>query len=283
MSSTTTSGARSEVIIAREAAPLPVSGELIEDVCRIAVEAGEIILRFYGRAIRVTSKAGNFPLSAADQASHEYLVSALEDLTPGRCVISEESKHHPSAGARGESYWLVDPLDGTKEFLRRTDEFTVNVALVEAGRPVLGVVVAPALGLAYVGSHVNGAWRRQGGSATPIRTRPADGARLAVVVSRDHAGPGVARLLSNMGGAEVKSMGSSLKFCLVAEGKADLYLRDLSTMEWDTAAAQCVVEAAGGLVCDASGRTLGYGKAGLTNPPIVTVGDPQFAWQSLLD
>lgn len=269
----------------REISGDAVSCRLIDEICRIAAAAGEIILRFYTRPLSVTSKADRSPLSAADRASHDYLVSALEDLTPGRCLISEESEHHPAVDATlAAPYWLVDPLDGTKEFLKGTDEFTVNVALIEAGRPVLGVVVAPALGLTYVGSHMHGAWRKQAGNApTPIRTRSADGARLAVVASKEHAGPGVARLLAKASGAEVKSMGSSLKFCLVAEGKVDLYLRDLPTMEWDTAAAQCVVEAAGGLVCDLTGRPLSYGKADLRNPAIITVGDPRLDWRPLLD
>lgn len=263
----------------------PSSDALIDDVCRIAAAAGEIILHFYRRPGRITFKPDSTPLSNADQASHEYLVAALQDLTPGRCVISEESEDDSAVDlSPGARYWLVDPLDGTKEFIKETDEFTVNVALIEERRPVLGVVVAPALGLTYVGSPVHGAWRKHGESTpTRVRTRSASGGRLAVVASRDHAGPAVARLLANTPGAEVMSMGSSLKFCLVAEGKADLYLRDLPTMEWDTAAAQCVVEAAGGQVCDLSGCTLSYGKSGLKNTAIMTVGDHRLDWRTLLD
>jgi 3'(2'), 5'-bisphosphate nucleotidase len=174
-------------------------------------------------------------------------------------------------------------LDGTKEFLKGTDEFTVNIALIKSGRPILGVVYAPALALTYYGDQTNGAWRQQGpGAATRIHTRSANPAQLAIVASKDHAGPQVSTLLSRAPGAELKSMGSSLKFCLVAEGKADLYLRDLPTMEWDTAAAQAVVEAAGGSVCDLNGNPLLYSKNDLRNPAIMTVGDPRFNWKPLL-
>jgi 3'(2'), 5'-bisphosphate nucleotidase len=258
---------------------------MTEDVCRIAAEAGAVILRHYKRTIEVSAKADASPLTEADRASHECIVGALERLTPDWKVISEESPAAiQSEAARGLPYWLVDPLDGTKEFLKGTNEFTVNIALLEAGRPVLGVVFAPALGLMYHASREAGAWRKRGEEAAVlIRTRVADPARLAVVASKDHAGPQVAGMLARAPGAEVKSMGSSLKFCLVAEGSADLYLRDLPTMEWDTAAAQCVVECAGGVLSDLAGKPLSYGKPELRNPALMTVGDPSFQWKSLLD
>jgi 3'(2'), 5'-bisphosphate nucleotidase len=257
---------------------------MLNELCRIAAAAAAVTLRYYKRSISVTTKSDYSPLTEADRASHDYLVAALGKLTPKWPVISEESNNNPAADAgQAERYWLVDPLDGTKEFLKGTDEFTVNIALMEAGRPILGVVQAPALALTYYGERGTGAWRQQGSEApAPLRTRAADPARLAVVASKDHAGPKVSLLLARVPGAELKSMGSSLKFCLVAEGKADLYLRDLPTMEWDTAAAQCIVEAAGGLVCELSGHPLRYGKSDLRNSAIITVGDPCFAWQQLL-
>jgi 3'(2'), 5'-bisphosphate nucleotidase len=167
-------------------------------------------------------------------------------------------------------YWLVDPLDGTKEFLKGTNEFTVNIALMDDNYPVLGVVHAPAINLTYCGAVQLGAWRHQGAR---ISTRPADAANLAIVASKDHAGPLVQELLARHPQASLRSMGSSLKFCLVAEGAADIYLRDVPTMEWDTAAAQCIVEAAGGRVCTLDGVRLRYGKEGMRNPALLTVGD----------
>jgi 3'(2'), 5'-bisphosphate nucleotidase len=257
---------------------------MIDQICQMATDAGDIILRYYKGSIQVTAKADNSPLSEADRASHDYLTRALQQLAPEWPVISEESSEERPTVEGLERYWLVDPLDGTKEFLKGTDEFTVNIALIESGRPILGVVVAPALSLTYYGARSAGSWKRtRGREATPIHTRPADRTRMGIVASKDHAGPQVARLLANIPGAELKSMGSSLKFCLVAEGAADLYLRDLPTMEWDTAAAQCVVEAAGGAICDLAANPLGYGKKDLKNPAIITLGDMRFDWKPLLE
>jgi len=256
--------------------------ELVELVCGLSREAGRKILQFYRRDPATVLKKDSSPLTVADRASHDFLVEALAAALPGVPVISEESAELPVEP--GQKFWLVDPLDGTKEFLKGTDEFTVNVALIEKGRPVLGVVFAPALDLIYSGGLAAGAWRREGPrSPQPVSTRRADAANLAVVASKDHAGPLVEAMLARLGGATLKSMGSSLKFCLVAEGNADLYLRDLPTMEWDTAAAQCIVEAAGGGVYELSGAPLGYGKPGLRNGPIITVGDAGFSWQSCLN
>jgi 3'(2'), 5'-bisphosphate nucleotidase len=257
---------------------------MINELCQIANEAGKVILHYYKRSIQVSLKPDESPLSEADRASHNYLVGALGRLTPDWTVVSEESSEGiETRKSKSKRYWLIDPLDGTKEFLKGTDEFTVNIALIEAGRPILGVVYAPALALTYYGDQATGAWRKNGkDEPIPIHTRKADPNRLAIVASKDHAGPKVAALLARAPGVELKSMGSSLKFCLVAEGKADLYLRDLPTMEWDTAAAQYVVEAAGGCVCKLDGCPLPYGKADLKNPAIMTVGDPNFEWKTLV-
>jgi 3'(2'), 5'-bisphosphate nucleotidase len=251
---------------------------------RLAHEAGRRIMRFYGGKGGVVLKKDASPLTAADAASHEFLVEHLTGLIPGAPVVSEESEesHSQPLDAKGR-YWLIDPLDGTKEFIKATNEFTVNVALMEGGRPVLGVVHAPALDLTYFGLRNSGAWR-QVDSQPPvlISTRRAEAARLSVVASKDHAGPLVQAMLARLDQPTLQSMGSSLKFCLVAEGKADIYLRDLPTMEWDTAAAQCVVESAGGSVCSLDGRPLGYGKPDLRNPAIITIGDSRLDWSSLL-
>jgi 3'(2'), 5'-bisphosphate nucleotidase len=260
------------------------SNLLIEEICRLAAQAGERIMRVYEGEVSVTLKKDASPLTEADRVSHEFLVEHLTALLPGLPVVSEESHEATATRPVTETrYWLIDPLDGTKEFIKRTGEFTVNVALIEAGRPCLGVVHAPALNLTYYAACGLGAWRRQEGQPPrPIQTRRAPDSSLAVVASKDHAGPLVAALLARISQPTLQSMGSSLKFCLVAEGKADLYLRDLPTMEWDTAAAQCVVEVAGGSVCSLDGKPLGYGKSGLKNPAIMTAGDSQLNWRALL-
>jgi 3'(2'), 5'-bisphosphate nucleotidase len=258
--------------------------ELVFHVRDLASRAGELIMRFYHNDTNVTFKADTTPLTAADTASHEFLVKALQSLLPNVAVISEESDGFMNCSTQlSKSFWLVDPLDGTKEFVKRTNEFTVNVALVDDGSPILGVVHAPALSLTYYGGREFGAWRQVGDEPPkPISTRVASSSQLGVVASKDHAGPLVSALLARLTNPQLRSMGSSLKFCLVAEGKADLYLRDLPTMEWDTAAAQCVVEAAGGGVYSLNGEQLRYCKPGLKNPAIVTVGDTRFGWQALI-
>ncbi len=253
-------------------------------VCELAREAGAKILRYYGPGAAVTLKKDASPLTIADRASHDFLVESLKPLIRDASVISEESEEATNGTIDStNTSWLVDPLDGTKEFLKGTDEFTVNIALMKEGLPVLGVVHAPALGLTYYGVRNLGSWRQVGDEpAIPISTRRPESSRLAVVASKDHAGPLVSAMLARLTEPQLQSMGSSLKFCLVAEGKADIYLRDLPTMEWDTAAAQCVVEAAGGAIYTLDGEPLRYGKPGLKNPAIMTVGDIQFDWQRLI-
>jgi len=242
-------------------------------------------MRFYQGRVNVALKNDSSPLTDADRASHGFLMESLPGLIPGVPVVSEESEDatRGPADANGR-FWLVDPLDGTKEFLKGTGEFTVNIALVEQRRPVAGVVHAPALGLFYFAQLGEGAFRRNYDEPpTPIHAQHSSRKPLRVVASKDHAGPLVKAMLTHLPGAELKSMGSSLKFCLVAEGSADIYLRDVPTMEWDTAAAQCIVEAAGGSVCTLDGQPLRYGKPGLKNPAIVTVGNPDLQWKTLLD
>jgi len=239
-------------------------------------------MRFYDGSAAVTLKKDSSPLTDADRASHEFLVNSLPSLLAGVPVVSEESQD-PTAAVDAERFWLVDPLDGTKEFLKGTGEFTVNIALVERGRPVTGVVYAPAVELIYFADIHKGAYRRKRNEASSaIHVQRANRDSFRVVASKDHAGPLVQSMLTRMPGAELKSMGSSLKFCLVAEGSADIYLRDVPTMEWDTAAAQCVVEAAGGQIFALDGKPLRYGKAGLKNPSIITVGDSSLDWQALV-
>ncbi len=258
---------------------------LLSEVIAIAHAASVQILEVYHRVgeITVDSKADNTPLTEADSAAHALIVAALRQLSPSVPIISEEDDHTAVAdiSAAGE-YWLVDPLDGTKEFVKRTGEFTVNIALVRDGVPVLGVVHAPVLGITWSG-YEGIASRHEGALVTSIQVaQPAQVSALRVVASRDHAGPAVHALLARLPGASTLSMGSSLKFCLVAEGRADLYLRDGPTMPWDTAAAHAVLSAAGGQVYTLDGSVLRYLSPRTLNPHFVAIGDRALPWASLL-
>jgi 3'(2'), 5'-bisphosphate nucleotidase len=249
----------------------------------IAGEASRTILNFYGSPVAAEAKADDSPLTLADKASHALLVARLTELTPDIPVVSEESAESAAISeSAGTWRWLVDPLDGTKEFLKQTGQFTVNVALVHDDYPVLGIVHVPVSGVSYLGLTRGaecGAWivepqlpRR------PIRTRRADLNKLTVVASRDHAGPVVEAFLKRLQGADVTSLGSSLKFCLVAEGKADFYPRVVPTMQWDTAASQAIVEAAGGHLTLLDGTRLSCPKDRLRNPSTMTFGDQSIDW-----
>jgi 3'(2'), 5'-bisphosphate nucleotidase len=251
----------------------------------LAVEAGAAILEVYHRAgtMAVERKGDDSPLTEADRAAHAVIVAGLARLTPDIPIVSEEDGFagDPATVVTGD-YWLVDPLDGTKEFLKRTGEFTVNIALVRDGVPVAGVVYAPVLGVTWITTD-RGAERWEGGTKAAIHvTVPVVESSLRVVASRDHAGPAVRALLDRLPGASTLSMGSSLKFCLVAEGRADLYYRDGPTMPWDTAAAHAVVAAAGGEVFAIGGAPLRYHAPRVLNPHFVALGDRALPWASLI-
>ena len=257
---------------------------MIDDIRRIAAEAGDAIMNTYDDPAQVETKEDDSPLTQADRAAHNCIVAALTALTPDIPVLSEESEGISTEERMGwDRFWLVDPLDGTKEFIKKTGQFTVNIALIENGEPTIGVVLAPASGLEYFAARGNGAFKRLS-QAEPvaIRVSEADNTKLRIVASRDHAGPKVAAMLEKLPNAELVSMGSSLKFCLVAEGAADLYPRFVPTMEWDTGAAQCILEEAGGAVCTLDGYRLAYGREDLRNPSIIAAGHPALDWKSLL-
>jgi 3'(2'), 5'-bisphosphate nucleotidase len=240
---------------------------------QLARKAGAAIMVHYsGGGIAHTLKEDGTPVTAADEAAEAIILAALPGILPGVPAVSEEEVSEGrvpdvSAGL----FWLVDPLDGTREFLSRNGEFTVNIALVEAGRPLLGIVHAPALGLTYAGTVGAGALLEtaEAPAATIVaRTAPADG--LTVVASRSHGDrAALARYLEGRRIAAERSIGSSLKFCLLAAGEADLYPRFGRTMEWDTAAGHAVLAAAGGSVETLDGRPLTYGKPGFENPHFV--------------
>lgn len=254
---------------------------MLEQVKTIASEAGKAALKFYEGDAGVELKEDQSPLTLADLASHRLICASLRELDAAIPILSEESDPDEVAERRSWTrFWLIDPLDGTKEFIKKSGEFTVNIALIDGAESVLGVVHAPVLNLTYSGERGVGAFKQvDGARPEAIRVASADPTGLSIVASRDHAGPQVKALLERFPGAETRSMGSSLKFCLVAEGRADIYLRDVPTMEWDTGAAQCVVEAAGGTVQTLAGERLGYNKNDLRNPSLVTLGDASLNWR----
>ncbi|OGI45075.1 MAG: 3'(2'),5'-bisphosphate nucleotidase [Candidatus Muproteobacteria bacterium RIFCSPHIGHO2_01_FULL_65_16] len=253
----------------------------LEEARAIAVEAGRRILDVYERNFHVGAKADGSPLTEADRAAHDAIVARLSALTPDVPVLSEEATQVPyEARAAWGRFWLVDPLDGTKEFINRNGEFTVNIALIEGHAPVLGVVYVPVLGVGYSACRGGGAFRQKAdGRPEPIRARRFAGGKPVVVASRSHAGRETEEFLQSLGAHDVVSMGSSLKFCLVADGAADVYPRLGPTMEWDTAAAQCVVEEAGGGVTDLTGRPLAYNKPDLHNPWFIVRGAGEYDWR----
>lgn len=227
-------------------------------------------MEIYDRGGEVTLKADNSPLTEADLASHHIIVERLTALDPSIPILSEEAASIPYETRKGWTrFWLVDPLDGTKEFVSRTGEFTVNIALVENGVPTLGVVGTPPLGLTYIGDSA-GAYRIDADGKKPIHCRTYSGGPVSVVASRSHAGPETEAWLDRLRAiypkVDLVSKGSSLKFCLVAEGSAHVYPRLGPTMEWDIAAAFAVVRAAGGKITDIDGCPLAFNKEDLHNP-----------------
>jgi len=247
----------------------------IEAVCEIAKEAGKAILSVYDGEIEVEMKDDQSPLTAADKASHEVIIAGLQKHFPEIPVLSEEGADVPYQERKGWSrFWCVDPLDGTKEFIKRNGEFTVNIALIENGRPVAGVVYVPARNTMYFGALEAGCWKlEEDNQPEKITVRKADhDAGLTVVMSRSHPSPDLEAYLKDIKVAEAMPVGSSLKLCVVAEGLADLYPRLGPTMEWDTAAGHAVVEAAGGTVEQPNGEALMYNKQNLLNPYFIVSG-----------
>lgn len=226
--------------------------------------AGKMILPYWRSELDITEKADASPVTAADMAAHHLLVDGLLALDPDIPVLSEEDCELPlRERAKWTRWWLVDPLDGTKEFIAGSDEFTVNVALIEEGRVIFGVVGIPARGTCYYGGARLGAWRaEEDAPAQELRVRHAPAEHFTVVASRRHTSPAQEQLLAGLqqrfGGLHLANIGSSLKFCLLAEAAADCYPRLSPTSQWDTAAAQAVLEGAGGEVLDLSGAVLAY-------------------------
>ena len=248
---------------------------LLELAAALAPRAAEAILAIRAKGYEVARKADHSVVTEADRVSEAIILSGLRAAVPDIPAIAEEEVANGARFAASSCFWLVDPLDGTREFTSGNDDFAVNIGLVRDGRVVLGVVGVPATGEVFGGIVGRGAWKRHRGTQTPIRARAVPGEGLTVLASRHHGD--TTRLDAYLAGrtvAKTLNFGSSLKFCRLAEGIADLYPRFGRTMEWDTAAPQAVLEAAGGTVCLLDGKPMGYGKAGWENPHFVCTGLP---------
>ena len=262
-----------------------MQADLISEVVKLAQRAGDAILSVYGEQFEVTHKSDQSPLTQADLRAHEIIVAGLHALTPDVPVLSEEASDIPFEQRRRWSrYWLVDPLDGTKEFVSRNGEFTVNIALIDNHAPVLGVVQVPVKSTTYTGAVGFGAFRKvDAREPQALRVQAPAAVPLRIVGSRSHRGDTLDQYLPQLAPYELIAVGSSLKFCLIAEGSADFYPRFGPTSEWDTAAAQAVVEAAGGAVVTTDGKPLRYNtKAELLNPHFLVYGDLSRDWLRIL-
>lgn len=258
----------------------------MDAVCGIARDAAQQILKIYETDFNIEHKDDRSPLTAADMAAHQTILTGLKQLTPDIPIVSEESSEISfDVRSSWTRYWLVDPLDGTREFIKRNGEFTVNIALIEEHETVIGIVHVPVTGVCYFAGRGHGAYKMIPGNAPErISTRKVQMNKLAIAGSRSHGSEKFKIFLEKIGqDIEVVTIGSSLKSCLVAEGKVDMYPRFGPTSEWDTAAAQCVVEEAGGLVTDIQLQPLRYNtKPSFINPSFLVIGDPDFDWQPYL-
>lgn len=247
---------------------------LLPEIIKLADQAGDLIMEIYKTDFSVEQKSDSSPVTEADQRAEKLILAGLRDLTPDIPVVAEEEV---AAGAvvdvSGGKFWLVDPLDGTKEFIERRDEFTVNIALIDNRRPILGVVGAPALGTLYAGAGPGTATMRRNGITRPISVRPLPEKNAVLVGSRSHGDKdAVQKILDSLPGSIIKVAGSSLKFCLVAEGVADIYPRYGHTREWDIAAGHAVLLAAGGNVFTLAGDEMPYAKDHFLNDEFIARG-----------
>jgi 3'(2'), 5'-bisphosphate nucleotidase len=260
------------------------SRTMLDALIALAREAGTAILEVYDGPFDVTLKGDDSPLTVADLRSHAIIARGLAELAPAVPVISEESVAPPfSVRSHWPALWLVDPLDGTKEFVSRNGEFTVNIALIEAGRPTVGILHVPLKGVTYAAAVGIGAIRVDSNGERPIQVTVPAQAPLRVVGSRSHRGDRLGALLESLGTHEFRPLGSASKFGLVAEGSADLYPRIGPTSEWDTAAGQAIVEVAGGHVVGRDGLPLRYNcRESLLNDDFIVYADPSRPWHSLL-
>ncbi len=255
----------------------------LEEVIAIATHAGKLTLPYYKQktSIIIEHKQDLSPLTQADIAAHEYIIQSLQDVTPHIPVLSEESADIAFAQRQQwQRYWLVDPLDGTKEFIKGSDEFSVNIALIDQHQSILGVIYAPIFDECYYALKGEGAYKMDNKKNQRIQTHACDLHRaIRIAVSRNHCSEKIKQFAQNFSNVAYIKMGSSLKTCLVAEGKADIYLRLGPTSEWDTAAAQCIIQEAGGSIIDVQGQQLRYNcKPSLLNPWFLATGDNNINW-----
>ncbi len=258
---------------------------LLAGVKKIAYDAGRAIMEIYEEGFSVDEKSDQTPVTEADFAAHKVIDQGLAALTPNIPILSEECKPLPYAQrARWPCYWLVDPLDGTREFIRRNGEFSVNIALIQGHQPILGTIYGPVVGRLYYAAKGVGAFMKFGiDDVQPIHVREKCPERIVIAGSRSHHGEEFKRFVSRLPDYEIIPMGSALKSCLVAEGKADLYARLGPTSEWDTAAAQIIVEEAGGLMTDTHMQPLRYNtREELLNPHFFAFGDKSRDWSKFL-
>jgi len=263
---------------------------LLPAVLTIARQAGEKILEIANRpqTLSVSAKEDNSPVTEADLAAQEIIHAGLLNLTPSFPQLSEESATVPfEKRSSWEQYWLIDPLDGTKEFIAGTNEYTINIALIQHGKPILGVIYSPVTEQSYAAIKNNGCYfQEKNGDFEPVESRPWGSAIPAIAISRRHQSnnPSLLALLDELGEYTKELAGSSLKFCLLATGRADIYPRLGPTSEWDTAAGQIILEEAGGAVLDLNGKRLQYNtKESLLNPPFIAVGDAKHDWGVVLE
>ncbi len=261
-----------------------ITADLHEAIIAIARDASAAIMEVYAEDFQVEHKADHSPLTRADLAAHRIIADGLSRLTPELPLLSEEGASIPwSTRQDWHAYWLVDPLDGTREFVKRNGEFTVNIALIEGHQPVFGVIMAPVTGTIWHAEAGRRALRRDGENDRELRTRHPAVAPLRVAASRSHRDPRTQAVLDRLPDAQTVPLGSSLKFCHIAEGALDLYPRFGHTCEWDTAAGQCILEAAGGALLAPDGRAFRYNRReSLLNGDFIALGDPSLPWRDWL-
>ena len=258
---------------------------LLTEVRQIAYEAGRNIMEIYERGFSVEEKADHTPVTEADFAAHRVILNGLQALTPDIPILSEECSPPPyHERACWPRYWLVDPLDGTREFIRRNGEFSVNIALVEGQHPVLGTIYGPVVGCLYYAAKGMGAFKKSGvDDVRPIHVRESCPEKVVIAGSRSHHGDEFKQFISHLPDYDIIPMGSALKSCLVAEGEADIYARLGPTSEWDTAAAQIIVEEAGGQITNTRMQPLCYNtREELLNPHFFAFGDKERCWSKYL-